>query len=120
MTPSYVDICACTSVVKRLLGRGYFPCAPKCPSMAFSVTLLDFISIHSLNVSPNTTAWSDTLETFWARRGPFKRSTGNIRKRLGMALTWYQVLDNRSEETVTAAVQGRVFGFPPFRYRRYS
>lgn len=41
--------------------------------MAFSMALLEFISIHSLNVAPNSTAWSDTLETFWSRRGATSR-----------------------------------------------
>ncbi|EJD39758.1 hypothetical protein AURDEDRAFT_70898, partial [Auricularia subglabra TFB-10046 SS5] len=101
-----VEVCGCTSVAERLLPRGYFPCAPKCPSMAFSTELLDFISIHSTHVAPNTTAWSQTLEGFWARRGPVRKMTGSLRKRLGMALTWYQVLDSRAEFFVTERLPG--------------
>lgn len=64
-----VFVCACAPACEQLLSRGYFPSAPMSPSMAFSTALLEFISIHSLNVAPNSTAWSDTLETFWSRRG---------------------------------------------------
>ncbi|KZV80993.1 hypothetical protein EXIGLDRAFT_629243, partial [Exidia glandulosa HHB12029] len=81
---------------EQLLAMGYFPCAPRAPSMAFSLGLLDFISIHSLNVAPNVTAWASTIETFWKRRG-----TTPIRKRLGSALTWFQALENRAEAYVS-------------------
>lgn len=90
--------------------------------MAFSTALLEFITIHSLNVAPNSTAWSDTLETFWGRRGlPSKHHVrrslsesllqtnypqGRLRKRLSMALTWFQILDNRAEAYVSQAVLG--------------
>lgn len=66
-------VCSCAPACEQLLARGYFPCAPKSPSMAFSTALLEFISIHSLNVAPNSTAWSHTLETFWSRRGAQSR-----------------------------------------------
>ncbi|EJD49275.1 hypothetical protein AURDEDRAFT_30109, partial [Auricularia subglabra TFB-10046 SS5] len=87
-----LDICQCTSAAERLLARGYFPCAPKCPSIAFSTDLLDFLSIHSLHVAPNFTAWADTLEAFWARRSQPIKPTGRLRKRLSAAVTWYQAL----------------------------
>lgn len=48
---------------------GYFPCAPKRPSLAFKIRLLEFIGIHTLNVAPNITAWATSLQQFWARRG---------------------------------------------------
>lgn len=90
--------------------------------MAFSTALLEFITIHSLNVAPNSTAWSDTLETFWGRRGvPSKHHVclplfntlqktntlqGRLRKRLSMALTWFQILDNQAEAYVSQVMQG--------------
>ncbi|EJD34006.1 hypothetical protein AURDEDRAFT_38893, partial [Auricularia subglabra TFB-10046 SS5] len=85
---------------ERLLARGYFPCAPKCPSIAFSTSLLDFICIHCLHVAPNVTAWADTIEAFWGRKGNVVQPTGKLRKRLGSALRWYQALDNRADQYV--------------------
>ncbi|EJD36771.1 hypothetical protein AURDEDRAFT_45927, partial [Auricularia subglabra TFB-10046 SS5] len=87
---------------------GYFPCAPKRPSMAFSFRLLELISLHSLHVAPNTTAWAATLENFWDRRGftiPEKRA---FRRRLGNALQWYQVMLNQKDHIVSLAVTGPV------------
>lgn len=63
-----LQVCECWSAAEQLLRRGYFPCAPKRPSLAFSIRLLEFISIHSLNVAPNITAWGASLQRFWARR----------------------------------------------------
>lgn len=119
-------ICACTPAAEQLLAMGYFPCAPRGPSIAFSTALLDFISIHSLNVAPNITAWAETLQTFWARRGhesnaavrDLNRPTARrrillaesfaqktpVRKRLGSAMTWFQALDNRAETYVTTLI----------------
>ncbi|KZV84459.1 hypothetical protein EXIGLDRAFT_573995, partial [Exidia glandulosa HHB12029] len=81
--------CDCAPAIEQLLGQGYFPCAPRGPSVAFSTEVLDFISIHSLHVAPNTTAWAETLETFWRRRGQVSNYNGRLRKRLGSAISWY-------------------------------
>ncbi|EJD40662.1 hypothetical protein AURDEDRAFT_31976, partial [Auricularia subglabra TFB-10046 SS5] len=59
-----LEICGCRGAAQQLVANGYFPCAPKAPSMAFSFALLELISIHSLHVSPNVTAWAETLEKF--------------------------------------------------------
>ncbi|EJD42055.1 hypothetical protein AURDEDRAFT_67976, partial [Auricularia subglabra TFB-10046 SS5] len=103
-----IEICECSPALQQLLRRGFFPCAPKCPSIAFSLDILEFISLHSLNVSPNTTAWADTLDAYWARRGRLVRNKGNLRKRLGNALTWYQTLDNRAEHAVSTRLDSKL------------
>lgn len=36
---------------------------------------------------------------------PDRRLQSTFRKRLGCALTWYQVLDNRAETTVSATLE---------------
>lgn len=64
-----LTICSCLPAAEQLLLRGYFPSAPLRPTLAFSVRVLEFISLHSLNVAPNVTAWADTLQQYWARRG---------------------------------------------------
>ncbi|KZV91907.1 hypothetical protein EXIGLDRAFT_586847, partial [Exidia glandulosa HHB12029] len=56
--------CLCRPAAQQLVVKGYFPCAPIRPSLAFNLRLLEFISIHSLNVAPNVTAWAMTLESF--------------------------------------------------------
>lgn len=64
-----LQACDCRTWAQQLVSLGYFPSAPVRPSVAFSVRLLELISVHSLNVAPNITAWATTLESFWARRG---------------------------------------------------
>lgn len=68
-TTRRIQYCDCFGAAQHLLALGYFPCAPIRPSLAFSLQLLELVSVHALNVAPNTTAWATTLETFWARRG---------------------------------------------------
>ncbi|KZV85256.1 hypothetical protein EXIGLDRAFT_583908, partial [Exidia glandulosa HHB12029] len=65
--------------------------------------LLELISIHSLNVAPNVTAWASTLETFWYRRGYTVAEKRVFRTRLGNALHWYQVVKNQMEAAVSRA-----------------
>ncbi|EJD38609.1 hypothetical protein AURDEDRAFT_40538, partial [Auricularia subglabra TFB-10046 SS5] len=104
-----IVICDCRPAVDQLLARGYFPCAPLAPSMAFSLELLHFISIHSLLVAPNITAWAETLETFWSRNLTIYLTVqGRLRKRLGTALTWYQVMVNKAELAVASELQSEL------------
>lgn len=48
---------------------GFFPCAPRRPTVAFSLRLLEFMALHDLHVAPNVRAWASTLRAFWMRRG---------------------------------------------------
>lgn len=96
--------CKCAPLVVQLVGAGYFPCAPKRPSLAFSFRLLELISLHSLHVAPNVTAWAATLEKFWDRRGYLIREKRAFRRRLGNALQWYQVLLNRKDHVISTAI----------------
>ncbi|EJD39690.1 hypothetical protein AURDEDRAFT_44141, partial [Auricularia subglabra TFB-10046 SS5] len=91
---------------------GFFPCAPKRPSIAFSLPLLEFISIHSLNVAPNSSAWADTLQLFWQRRRYMPMTAESLRKRLGNAIHWYQVLVNRKDAHVQALIAGNSASAP--------
>lgn len=60
--------CACQPAARSLLARGFFPCAPIRPTMAFNLDILELITLQSHNGAPNTTAWSNSLEVFWKRR----------------------------------------------------
>ncbi|EJD38583.1 hypothetical protein AURDEDRAFT_72046, partial [Auricularia subglabra TFB-10046 SS5] len=99
--------CRCAPLAEQLVAAGYFPCAPKRPSMAFNLRLLELISLHSLHVAPNTTAWAATLEAFCDLQAGsladqcFQRS---FRRRLGNAIQWYQVLLNRTDGAISRAI----------------
>ncbi|KZV99877.1 hypothetical protein EXIGLDRAFT_605214, partial [Exidia glandulosa HHB12029] len=56
--------CPCRPAAEQLLARGYFPCAPRRPSLAFNLEMLEFITLHSMNVAPNVTAWATTLQQY--------------------------------------------------------
>ncbi|KDQ13386.1 hypothetical protein BOTBODRAFT_111622 [Botryobasidium botryosum FD-172 SS1] len=96
-----LPVCGCQPASIQLMSRGYFPCAPARPSMAFHLDLLDFISIHAHNAAPNTAAWAETLEAFWKERSYILPSDDSLRRRLGTALQWYQVLVHRVRTLVS-------------------
>ncbi|KZV98431.1 hypothetical protein EXIGLDRAFT_568177, partial [Exidia glandulosa HHB12029] len=81
-----------------------FPCAPKRPSVAFNIRLLEFISLHSLHVAPNTTAWATTLESFWAKRGYAMHEAPAFRKRLANAMHWFDALNNLKDAYVSHSI----------------
>ncbi|EJD46689.1 hypothetical protein AURDEDRAFT_63001, partial [Auricularia subglabra TFB-10046 SS5] len=99
--------CACRPAAEQLLQMGYFPCAPRRPSIAYSIELLEFLTLHDLRVSPNATAWSSTLQEFWQRRGCQVDEKTQSRKRLSNTIQWYTVLLDRVEAHVDAAVKGQ-------------
>jgi len=50
---------------------GYFPCTPVCPTFAFDINFLKFVTIGSHHMAPNVTGWSSTLQSFLSIRGYF-------------------------------------------------
>ncbi|KZV80544.1 hypothetical protein EXIGLDRAFT_629975, partial [Exidia glandulosa HHB12029] len=99
--------CACRPAAEQLLAQGFFPSAPRRPSLAFSLVMLEFITLHSMNVAPNVTAWASTLQQYWARRHMVSNQGETFRKRLGTALKWYQDLENWAEVAVTQMLRGK-------------
>ncbi|KAH7074040.1 hypothetical protein BKA62DRAFT_582179, partial [Auriculariales sp. MPI-PUGE-AT-0066] len=59
--------CGCRPAWLQLLAKGFFPCAPVRPSMAFSFKLLTWFACMSLHIAPNLTAWSNALRAFWSK-----------------------------------------------------
>ncbi|KAG2079725.1 uncharacterized protein F5147DRAFT_552625, partial [Suillus discolor] len=64
-----IDCCACAPAPLQLLGRGYFACAPIAPSLAVDLQLLELVKTLFMHITPNTTAWCETLKVFLAGRG---------------------------------------------------
>ena len=52
-----------------VIEMGYFPCAPICPTLAFDINLLEFVTIGSHHMAPNVTGWSSTLQYFLSIHG---------------------------------------------------
>ena len=59
-----ICICPCSLAAPQLLQRGYFPCAPLEPTLAIELRVVEFVRRLFLNIPPNNTALSTTLESF--------------------------------------------------------
>ncbi|KAJ7583707.1 hypothetical protein C8J56DRAFT_1005111 [Mycena floridula] len=88
-----MHLCTCSSLPGQLLSRGFFPCAPKLPTLAVDVNMLDFVSGLFLNIAPNHTAWTSAVEDFLVKR-QYKLDSldGSLRRRFTLSLQWYTTL----------------------------
>ncbi|EIN10554.1 hypothetical protein PUNSTDRAFT_32083, partial [Punctularia strigosozonata HHB-11173 SS5] len=99
-----VHVCGCTSAANFLVSRGFFPCAPQEPSVAFDINMMELVATLFLKVAPNVTAWASTLETFLGARHFKMRTRYSVRRRLGNALNWYTHLINCVKSQVDAII----------------
>ncbi|KAJ6574166.1 hypothetical protein B0H19DRAFT_856491, partial [Mycena capillaripes] len=100
-----VSVCDCRLAAVTLLRGGAFPCAPLQPSLAVDLRVLEFAFKLFLNVAPNHTALSTTLETILNTMGYQLNHQNTLRRRFGNALTWYGHLRNRSKAHYRAALE---------------
>ncbi|KAJ7576307.1 hypothetical protein C8J56DRAFT_1007514 [Mycena floridula] len=90
-----VELCTCTSIPAQLLARDLFACAPQLPTLAVDVNMLDFVCKLFVQMAPNTTAWTTTVENFLQSREFQLGSPDRLRKRFTAALQWYtSLVDN--------------------------
>ncbi|EDR04602.1 uncharacterized protein LACBIDRAFT_304237 [Laccaria bicolor S238N-H82] len=64
-----LQFCKCRPAAVQLLQRGLFPSAPFAPSLAVDIRVLEFVSRLFLHISPNATAWCNTVEEFLQSQG---------------------------------------------------
>ncbi|KAJ7080331.1 hypothetical protein C8R44DRAFT_894812 [Mycena epipterygia] len=100
-----VPVCDCRLAAVTLVRGGAFPCAPLQPSLAVDLRVLEFASKLFLNIAPNHTAFSTTLETILSTMGYQLNHQNTLRRRFGNALTWYGHLRNRSKAHYRAALE---------------
>ncbi|KAF8212963.1 hypothetical protein K438DRAFT_1427189, partial [Mycena galopus ATCC 62051] len=96
-------VCTCFPAATNLLKAGLFPCSPRHPSLAVDVQVLDFVKGLFLNMTPNNTVFTNTLEAFLAQRGYKLATKDTLRVRFGNVLEWYMSL--------TLATKKRLDGF---------
>ncbi|THV02922.1 hypothetical protein K435DRAFT_817478 [Dendrothele bispora CBS 962.96] len=84
----------CELVAVQLVRSGLFPCAPFRPSLAVDIKMLDFVTRLFLRVSPNHTAWCNTLEDYLGSQGYHVHGTDPLRRRFANALMWFNSLQN--------------------------
>ena len=63
-----IHYCQCYPVALQLLRRGLFPCTPTAPMLAVNLKMLEFAHKLILRVTPNNTAWCDTVESILGGR----------------------------------------------------
>ena len=61
-------MCHCLPAPKQLIFRGLFACAPIAPTLAVDIEMLQFLRELFVCIPLNNTAWTETLESFWAHR----------------------------------------------------
>ncbi|KAJ6522619.1 hypothetical protein B0H19DRAFT_1215139 [Mycena capillaripes] len=64
-----IHVCDCTPAAVQLMQLGAFGCAPMLPSLAVDLRVLEFAMDLFLQISPNNTAFSLTLERVLANMG---------------------------------------------------
>ncbi|KAJ6581299.1 hypothetical protein B0H19DRAFT_1251527 [Mycena capillaripes] len=84
-----IHICPCSLAAPQLLRRGFFPCTPMEPSLAIELRVLEFVMGLFLNMPPNNTALTKTLEGYLDEMGYKVDNRDTLRRRFGNALEWY-------------------------------
>ena len=51
------------------MGRGLFACSPIAPTLAVDLRVLEFVKRLFVQLTPNTTAWCEALESFLDAQG---------------------------------------------------
>ncbi|EDR04478.1 uncharacterized protein LACBIDRAFT_304591 [Laccaria bicolor S238N-H82] len=95
-----LQFCNCRPAAVQLLQRGLFPSAPFAPSLAVDIRVLDFVSRLFLHVSPNATAWCNTVEEFLQSQGYKLTTQDSLRRRFSEALKWYNGLQDATTKHV--------------------
>ncbi|KAK7444534.1 hypothetical protein VKT23_015212 [Stygiomarasmius scandens] len=87
----------CNLAISQLIQSGLFPCAPKQPTLAVDVRMLDFVSRLFLRVSPNHTAWCSAVEDFLRCQGYRLQGKDPLQRRFGNALQWFSSLKAQND-----------------------
>ncbi|KAJ3720315.1 hypothetical protein C8R42DRAFT_582613, partial [Lentinula raphanica] len=100
-----LNICECRSAPVQLIERGLFGSAPKEPTLAVDVRVLDFVTRLFLRISPNHTGVSNTIEDFLKCQGYQMKGKDPLRRRFTMALRWYNALQQATTQSVDSYLE---------------
>ncbi|THV04084.1 hypothetical protein K435DRAFT_627991, partial [Dendrothele bispora CBS 962.96] len=85
-------VCECQPAVIQLISSGLFPCAPKYPSLAVDIRMLDFVTRLFCRISPNHTAWCNTVHDYLHHQGYRLKGQDPLHRRFGNTLQWFNSL----------------------------
>ncbi|KAJ7648902.1 hypothetical protein B0H17DRAFT_1163757 [Mycena rosella] len=91
-------ICQCMPAAVQLMKYGAFPCASFHPSLAVDLHVLEFTINLFLQIAPNNTVFSATLERCLASMGFQLDHQHSLRRRFGNCLMWYIHLRNQTKQ----------------------
>ncbi|KIO10421.1 hypothetical protein M404DRAFT_129518, partial [Pisolithus tinctorius Marx 270] len=92
-----ISYCTCTPAPVQLIGCGLFVCSLITPTLAVDLCVLEFVKTLFVQLTPNTTAWCEALESFLDAQGYKMQQFTN-------AYHWYTVLRIYSDEHIAALV----------------
>ncbi|KAF7334340.1 hypothetical protein MSAN_02378900 [Mycena sanguinolenta] len=90
-----IDVCNCAPAAEQLLDAGLFPSAPRRPTFAADIRVLEFARNLFGRIAPNNTAWMATLESFLRDLGFSLDNEGSMRRMFASSLEWYTHLRNQ-------------------------
>ncbi|KAF9236944.1 hypothetical protein BU15DRAFT_49398, partial [Melanogaster broomeanus] len=82
-------ICPCHPALQQLIQWGLFPCSPVAPSLAVSLSMLEFTRECFLRLPPNVTGFTGAVESFLRGRQYKLELMDTLRRRYGNSLNWY-------------------------------
>ncbi|KAJ7632028.1 hypothetical protein B0H17DRAFT_1280950 [Mycena rosella] len=100
-----LEICECTPAAVQLMKYGAFPCAPFHPSLAVDLRVLEFTMNLFVQIAPNNTALSTTLERCLGSMGFQLDHQNSLRRRFGNCLLWYIHLRNQTKEQYSTKLE---------------
>ncbi|KAF9235995.1 hypothetical protein BU15DRAFT_50678 [Melanogaster broomeanus] len=98
-------ICPCHPAPQQLIQRGLFPCSPVAPSLAVSLSMLEFTRECFLRLPPNVTGFTGAVESFLRGRQYKLESTDTLRCQYGNSLNWYISLHAAADLHVTNTIE---------------
>ncbi|KAL0571410.1 hypothetical protein V5O48_010561, partial [Marasmius crinis-equi] len=98
----YIKSCPCNSAAKQLLQRGLFPYAPLHPTLAVDIQVLEHVGQLFLQITPNQTAWCDTITNFLQSMG---YNMNPLRRRFTNSFNWFSRLKKLTEAGMDGFVE---------------
>ncbi|KAJ7106146.1 hypothetical protein C8R44DRAFT_834353 [Mycena epipterygia] len=98
-------VCACSPAAVQLMYAGAFPYVPLSPSLAVDLRVLEFAMNLFVQIAPNNTALTITLERVLGNMGFQLEHQTSLRRRFGNCLMWYTHLRTQTKEYYSQIIE---------------
>ncbi|KIJ66784.1 hypothetical protein HYDPIDRAFT_26205 [Hydnomerulius pinastri MD-312] len=96
--------CSCSTASTQLIAMGLFACAPLYPSLVVDLRVLGLVKTLFVHIVPNTTAWTEALETFLGGGSYELKIKNSLWRRFSDAYHWYCVLIIQNDDYLSSLV----------------